>query len=266
MPTARNKAATNIVDGKIFVIGGIGMGNFETYNTTEVYDPETDSWTTKTPAPLPVASPASAVVDKKIYVLGQNPKGYSNIVEIYDPATDTWVVKDVATVSYAATAVATTGVNALKRIYFFDDKRTDIYDPATNTWSVGTPVPTTNLLLAKAAVLDDIIYLLGGRTGQLEHIVLMYPSNLTEQYSPMGHGTPDHSTPTPPPTPTPSPMPIASPTGNVTSPSEQVPPEQVSSVGDQASSQQINPLILISGTAVVLVGIVSMLSIIKKRR
>ncbi|MCW4030120.1 MAG: PQQ-binding-like beta-propeller repeat protein [Candidatus Bathyarchaeota archaeon] len=207
LPTPRFNAATNVVDGKIYVIGGHTMTDlFVTLNVTEVYDPVANSWTTKTPAPLNVGCSASAVVDGKIYVLGEDPNVYLQyIIMIYDPAADSWTVKTKAPVNYAASAAAATGVNATKRIYFFDENRTDIYNPATDSWSTGTAAPTDRLI-AKAVTLNDSIYLIGGRTGQWGYITLMYPTALTEQYLPE-NGTPYATTPASTTTPTLSPSP-----------------------------------------------------------
>ncbi len=40
---------------------------------------------------------------------------------------------------------------------------TQIYDPATNTWTAGAPMPTARYLCT-AAVVNDKIYVMGGRT------------------------------------------------------------------------------------------------------
>ncbi len=207
LPTPRYSTATNVVDDKIYVIGGHTMTDlYITLNITEVYDPATNSWATKTPAPLPVSSYASAVIDNKIYVLETNPDAdWERNIMVYDPATDMWTIKNKTPISYAATAAATTGANALKRIYFFDENRTDIYDPRSDAWFTGTPAPTTNRLIAAAIAVDNVVYLLGGRTGQWGYMTFMYPSNITEMYHPMAHGSPEQFEPTYAPTPSHSP-------------------------------------------------------------
>jgi len=217
MLTPRFSAATNIVNGKIYVIGGHTMTDlWKNFNLNEVYDPETNSWTTKTPAPLNISCPASAVVDNKIYVLGEDPNAdWQNVILTYDPANDNWSIGDVTPVGHAATAGATTGVKAPKRIYFFDENRTDIYNPASGTWTTGTAAPTDRLI-AKAAVVDDLFYLIGGRTGQWGYMTFMYPSTLNEQYTPVSYGTasdpePTATAPTVTPTPTATPSSAANP-------------------------------------------------------
>jgi N-acetylneuraminic acid mutarotase len=194
MPTPRFSAATNIANGKIYVIGGHTMTDlWTTFNLTEVYDPETETWTTKAPAPYKVSSSASAVIDNKIYVIGVSPSStWENVIQIYDPANDSWSVGASSPVGHSATAGATTGLNAPKRIYFFDENRTDVYDPADDSWMIGTSAPTPRLI-ARAAVIDDMFYVIGGRTGQWGYMTFMYPSTLNEQYTPIGYGTPDSS-------------------------------------------------------------------------
>ena len=217
LPTPRFAAATNMVDGKIYVMGGRPMPDFgSALSVNEVYDPQTDTWTTKNPSPLPLVSSASAVVDKKIYVLGENTTrlGY-NVLEEYDPATDSWTVKQTA-INHAwflLTAAATSGINTPKRIYFFGENVTFIYNPYADSLMSGTPAPTPRLI-ASVATVNDTFYLIGGRTGQWGAITFAYPSALNEQYTPFLYGTPEPSTlPTPTPryTPTPTLTPTPSP-------------------------------------------------------
>lgn len=68
MPTARWLLQANVVNGKIYLIGGQNGGLSTIVN--EVYDPEIDAWTTMAPMPTAAQSHASAVVDNKIYVAG----------------------------------------------------------------------------------------------------------------------------------------------------------------------------------------------------
>ena len=252
MPTPRFSAATNIVNGKIYVIGGHTKTDlWRNFNLNEVYDPETDSWATKAPAPFNVSCPASAVVDDKIYVLGEDPNAnWKNVILIYDPANDSWTIGASAPVSYAATAGATTGAKAPKRIYFFDENRTDVYDPASNNWTVGATAPTDRLI-AKVAVVDDLFYLIGGRTGQWGYMTFMYPSTLNEQYTPIGYGTPEAPTPSPPPTPSPSPTPSPTPTPGESATSS---PEATPSNKEPALSST-NIVAVASGASVAAIGI-----------
>ena len=122
MPTARGYITANVVKGKIYVIGGFvfddsGTGSGSSLAVNEAYDPETDSWITKTPMPTAAFGHISTVVDDKIYVID------SNLNQIYDVKTDTWSLgaSPPSDVGYGG-AGATVGVNAPKRIYVLTEK------------------------------------------------------------------------------------------------------------------------------------------------
>ncbi|HBF65317.1 MAG TPA: hypothetical protein DDW34_05700 [Clostridium sp.] len=100
MTTPRSGFQTEVIDGKIYAIGGhnvkIGDSKGKSLSSTEVYDPYTDKWT-------PLASMSTVrrafqteVVDDKIYAIG----GFNTYnldldnelssVEVYDPSNDKW--------------------------------------------------------------------------------------------------------------------------------------------------------------------------------
>lgn len=192
MPTSRDQLEASVVNGKIYLIGGV-TDNYRSIITSvnEVYDPATDSWTTKQPAPIAVANYASAVVDKKIYIMG----GTSN--QIYDTENDTWSLgASLPTVTYYAAAGATTGVMAPKRIYVVGGgfkeviNVVNVYDPELDTWSSGAPMPTNRTSLA-VGVVDDVLYAMGGCLpfqGEWP-IGTVEATNVVEQYTPFGYGT-----------------------------------------------------------------------------
>ena len=170
MPTKRMAVSANVVNGKIYVIGGGQRAPNTNFDVNEVYDPETDTWTTKTPIPTGVEHHTSTVVDNKLYVIGSAVEVTLN--QIYDTETDMWsngapLPKGVD----AAAAVATSGVYAPKRIYVIGGKQNldavnfnQIYDPETDTWSKGTAMPTARYGLG-VAIIDDVLYAIGGREG-----------------------------------------------------------------------------------------------------
>ena len=104
MPTARDSASTAVVDGKIYVIGGLvetfPINRLECLSIVEVYDPMTNTWAPRADMPTPRARPSISVVNGKIYVIGGwNFKGgigevrniqTLSVVEMYNPVTDTW--------------------------------------------------------------------------------------------------------------------------------------------------------------------------------
>ncbi|MBC7130209.1 hypothetical protein H5T51_03170, partial [Candidatus Bathyarchaeota archaeon] len=159
----------------------------------EVYDPATDSWTTKAPIPIGVSGYASAVVDNKIYVIG----GYvgRNYNQIYDVESDTWSQGAPLPVGVGgAAAGATTGVNAPKKIYVIGGYQNldpvdfnQIYDPETDTWDMGAQMPTPRGGL-DVAVINDILYAIGGIPGWFKPATganeLYVPFGFMDQKSP----------------------------------------------------------------------------------
>jgi len=103
MPMSRRRilfAAVLGRDNKIYIFGGGDKSDKTTgkrlvYNTTEVYDPETDTWGYLAPMPEPRFSVSGALgADGRIYIMGgsQGQRGSPPLkdVFIYDPVADTW--------------------------------------------------------------------------------------------------------------------------------------------------------------------------------
>lgn len=185
MPTERYGLQAQVVNKKIYLIGGrILLGyekGSEELNVTEVYDPASDTWSTAASMPN-IGCYASAVVDGKIFVIGST-------TQIYDPQTNTWstatsppkeLILEVN--GYAATAVSTTGIMAPKRIYVYDGSTLQIYDPQMDNWSYGPAPPTIRQGLG-IAVVNDLLYFIGGSTGNSPfEVYIEYATN--ERYTP----------------------------------------------------------------------------------
>jgi N-acetylneuraminic acid mutarotase len=200
MPTPRADVCANVVNGKIYCMGGKkywGVDPFyQELNATEVYDPVRNYWAIRSPMPIPVLGAASAVLDGKIYVVGGSrhfQAGWDLATvgsnQVYDPEDDAWSTRTSlpTTESYAA-AGTTRGVTAPKRIYFVGgssqttySSATYAYDSAGNVWSTVASMPTSRVYLA-VAVVDDILYAIGGLDGENWR-------DVNEQYTPVGYGT-----------------------------------------------------------------------------
>jgi N-acetylneuraminic acid mutarotase len=200
MPTPRADMCANIVNGKIYCIGGKkywGVDPFyQELNATEVYDPILNYWAIRSPMPIPVLGAASAVLNGKIYVVGGSrhfQAGWDlstvNSNQVYDPENDAWSTRAAlpSSESYAA-AGATSGVTAPKRIYFVGGSSqttyssvTYAYDSVDNVWSTVASMPTSRVYLA-VAVVDDVLYAIGGWDGENW-------LDVNEQYVPVGYGT-----------------------------------------------------------------------------
>jgi N-acetylneuraminic acid mutarotase len=235
MPSNRSQLNANVVDGKIYLIGGRTGGQFTTVDLNEVYDPQTDTWNTKAPIPYPVVQYASAVIDGKIFIMGGQDEFADTVnldlVQIYDPSTDTWSFgTPMPNVVWQAAAGATTGVWAPKRIYLFGGlpahslfgtNITQVYNPETDSWTLGAPMPTSRFNFA-VGVVNDILYAFGGSPFfnlQGEAIAA------TELYIPFGYTgpLPPYWSPPTSTSPPPTTSPTSSPSGTPmpTSPSNQ---------------------------------------------
>jgi N-acetylneuraminic acid mutarotase len=207
MPTPRGWLKANVVNGSIYLVGGYSPISTQ---LNEVYNPETDSWSTKTPAPNSLMfgfnSAASAVFDNQIYFIPGEPEG--DYIQIYDVETDKWSL-GASSPSGISTgvAVATTGVLAPEKIYVFDYSNVRVFDPENESWKLGADMLTKSRFNFGAAILNDIIYVVGGYT--YSWLPGNYaPVAVNEQYISFGYGTIPQSTLEPQPEP--EPFPVAS--------------------------------------------------------
>jgi N-acetylneuraminic acid mutarotase len=200
IPTPRADMCANIVNGKIYCIGGKkywGVDPFyQELNATEVYDPILNYWATRSPMPIPVLGAASAVLNGKIYIVGGSrhfQAGWDlstvNSNQVYDPENDAWSTRTGLPnpESYAA-AGATSGVTAPKRLYFVGGSSqttyssvTYVYDSVDDVWRTAASMTTSRVYLA-VAVVDDVLYAIGGFDGEKW-------LDVNEQYIPVGYGT-----------------------------------------------------------------------------
>ncbi len=119
--------ASAVEANKIFIISGNTVslnGSLVSCDLTQIYDTETDSWSTGAPVPNAVNAAVALAVDDggvpKIYVLG--------------------------------------GGSDLLRLTY---NLSQIYDPQQNAWATGSPMPTSRFTLA-ACMANQTLYAIGG--------------------------------------------------------------------------------------------------------
>jgi N-acetylneuraminic acid mutarotase len=165
MPVAKNTAAS-MVDGIIYIIGGLLSGKQLVLSSVEAYDPDADAWEEKADMPTARNCLSTCVVDGIIYAIGgYGGGGRLSAVEAYNPDAGVWEKrKDMPTARDMLSTCAVDGI-----IYAIGGRdaalrcvsTVEAYDPATDTWTRKADMPTARRQFA-VAVLNGIIYAIGG--------------------------------------------------------------------------------------------------------
>ena len=137
MPTARGGAAAGVINGVLYVVGGI-TGGGTTLTSVEAYNPGSNTWAMKAPVPTPGFGMASDVINEILYVAGGATAAGTGLtsVEAYDPATDTWTPKaSMPQARGGAAAGVINGVLYLTGGSFDALTSVEAYNPVTNTWA-----------------------------------------------------------------------------------------------------------------------------------
>jgi len=171
MPTARFWASSEVVNGKIYVIGGAAIDGAPALATVEEYDPLSNTWKSKQNMPTPRCIIASAMVDGKIYIFGGDRNFQSHVtngvrtLEVYDPTNDIWDT----TKTPMPTARSSASASAVNDIIYVIGGATpggaasnevEAYNPVTDTWETKSPMPTARWALS-TEVVDGKIYAMG---------------------------------------------------------------------------------------------------------
>lgn len=163
MPWSAGSVATALIDGKIYVAGGV-VGT-STVNNCAVYDPDLDSWTSLAAMPDSGRNHATAGTNgSKLFVFGGRragnwPTNGYNSTMVYDPMTNTWAWSGDGVSGLAPLPEARGGMGKAVwyrgEFYVFggetlDDPdangngvydRVDVYNPTTNIWRAEAKMP-----------------------------------------------------------------------------------------------------------------------------
>ncbi len=180
VPTSRGALVAQPLADGIHVIGGSNKtesGWFQ-FAAHEVYDPTTDNWSAKAPAPdLGMWAPASAVVSGKLFVIGGWPEHHAAL-RLYDPQLDTWEYK--ASIPDEGFSWGHTAAVVGVQIYVIGgyngigdgdqpDPKVLRYDPRRDVWTGGlAPIPINEACRADgkcdglaASVIEGKVYVVG---------------------------------------------------------------------------------------------------------
>ncbi len=162
-PTPRLMAASTVLDGKIFIAGGM-LGHDETLDTFESYDPKTGQWETLPSLPIPLHHATAAAYRGEVVVLGgagENVADASNKVFAFRDGK--W--EELPSLQHARAAPAAAVVDdKIVVVGGQDDKQlvaqTEVFDGESWTPAADLPTPREHL----TAVSDGVyVYALGGR-------------------------------------------------------------------------------------------------------
>ncbi|MEX2400987.1 MAG: DUF1668 domain-containing protein [Rhodothermales bacterium] len=177
--TPRSENALAEVDGKLYLVGGRGM------QPVDVYDPETSTWSSGTGAPIEIHHFQAVEYDGKIYVVGAWTGGFPTEqgithVLIYDPEEDAWTTGPE--IPEPRRRGAAGAVVYDDHIYVVSGNRgghgphatavtwLDRLDPRAGTWDELADAPHRRDHF-QAAVVDDKLYAVGGRTSDIEGFI-----------------------------------------------------------------------------------------------
>lgn len=159
MPTDRQELASAVLNGKIYVLGGLSADGIST-NNVEVYNPATDSWATVQPLPLETDHNNAAVAAGKLYSLN------GTRTFLYDPVGNSW--SQVATMNFPHGRTAAVGV-INDKIYVaggmgtgMTQRELEVFDPLTNTWTNRASMSVGRNHCA-GGVINGKFYVVGGR-------------------------------------------------------------------------------------------------------
>lgn len=160
---------------------------------TFVYNIAEGTWALKSRIPISYAQNGlvSTLYNDKLLVTEQSSP---DAVFSYDSVADSWTNCSSCPFYAVLGIAATTGVKAPKLAYVFGwayptgnaELFTKTYNPENGVWNQGTPMLNPRQDFS-VAVINDVIYTVGGVTWDKFKEV---PSNLNEQYTPIGYSTP----------------------------------------------------------------------------
>jgi N-acetylneuraminic acid mutarotase len=182
-PFVGDHHAAEVLDGKLYLIGGLGASA----GRLQVYDPATNQWTQRAAMPFSAGSSATAVIGPQIYVAGgvmgstaSDPAGTGSTARFarYSPGSDSWFELPPMPRGVNHAAASTDG----ELFYVFGGRggkndtsngfnTVQVFDPATNTWRSSdvagsglAPLPQARGGMGKAVFANGEFYVIGGET------------------------------------------------------------------------------------------------------
>jgi N-acetylneuraminic acid mutarotase len=172
-PTSRVNGASASLDGRIYLAGGWTGGDAgsssQLNSSLEIYDPESDSWSSGPDIPTPRAALAASAVNGSVYFMGGGDQStldtlQTGIVESYSPGSGNWTRKaDLPTGRELMTAASAGGMIFTFGGGFDSNGLTAVeaHDPAADAWPQRADMPTGRFAMG-SGTLNGRIYVVGG--------------------------------------------------------------------------------------------------------
>jgi N-acetylneuraminic acid mutarotase len=172
--------------GRVFVVGGQGTIDngpwasgkpWITESRVDIYDPETDRWSTGRAAPAPIAAGVACADATRVYVFGESLDGTTgDFAYAYDIATDAWAQithpaiprNGQACVAHGGEFYIVGGRSAALRTESVD--RVEIYSPLSDRWRDGIAMAAPRYWSAATSTQSGLL-VFGGVTGTDEKTV-----------------------------------------------------------------------------------------------
>lgn len=194
MPEPREQHGFEALNGILYVICGQSAPRTHKRDVF-AYNINTDTWTTRAPAPIALQSPVLRAVNNKLYLIG----GYDSTIPLkydttfeYDPAADAWTRK--ANMPTAREDMASAVVDG--KIYVFAGITNpgleitpvvEVYDPATDTWQTKTKMPNPRCLGDFGCAYKGTVFLVSGTDNLEGYGSTLHPGTRVDQYDPVGN-------------------------------------------------------------------------------
>ncbi|MDD3140196.1 MAG: kelch repeat-containing protein [Lachnospiraceae bacterium] len=175
MSTSRYIFQTEVINGKIYAIGGLGPIDSYPLSSVEVYDPSIDTWTTLSSMSVARYDFQTEVINGRIYAIGGQISDETMLssIEVYYPSIDMWVTLPSMDAVRAGlqTEVIDDKIYAIGGEAFVDGyehgynrdylSSVEVYDSSTHTWSTITSMSDARSGF-QTEIIDGTIYAFGG--------------------------------------------------------------------------------------------------------
>ena len=177
-PHPGSRHAAEVVDDKLYLVGGMGSGS---EGTVQIYDPSTEQWSLGAPLPWAGGSVSTATIDGQIYAAGGIVAGVTvENVAVYDPTANLWTSLPAQPAGWGRN-YASAGTDG-ERFWIFGGRRGDAsvsapyadvfaYDPQTGLWETSfdpgstlQPMPVPKAGSGRAVHRFGRFYVVGGET------------------------------------------------------------------------------------------------------